>query len=232
MAAQGWFVTGTDTEIGKTHVACGLLRLLAGRGLQMAGFKPVATGCEVVAGGLRNADALALRQAGTVDVSYEILNPYAFLPPIAPHLAAREAGVAIRPEPILHAFAALNAQADAIVVEGAGGWRVPLGDDWDMADLAAMLDLPVILVVGMRLGCINHALLSAEAIGPRLCGWVANAPQPAMAALAGNLQTLQDRMPAPCLGVVRHGQAAEAALDGRFFAQRRGSAEASDPLRQ
>ena len=232
MAARGWFVTGTDTEIGKTHVACGLLRLLAGRGQQVAGFKPVATGCEVVAGGLRNADALALRQAGTVDVSYETVNPYAFVPPIAPHLAAREAGVAIGPEPILRAFAALNAQADAVVVEGAGGWRVPLGDDWDMADLAAMLDLPVILVVGMRLGCINHALLSAEAIGPRLCGWVANAPQPAMAALAGNLQTLQDRMPAPCLGVVRHGQAAEAALDEVCLHSAAAAWGARHPLRQ
>ena len=217
MAARGWFVTGTDTEIGKTHVACGLLRLLAGRGLQVAGFKPVATGCEVSMDGLRNADALALRDAGTVDVSYETVNPYAFVPPIAPHLAAREVGVAIRPEPILRAFAALNARADAVVVEGAGGWRVPLGEHWDIADLAATLDLPVILVVGVRLGCINHALLSAEAIGPRLCGWVANAVQPDMAAMAGNLQTLQARMPAPCLGIVPNGAPAETVLDGRFF---------------
>lgn len=141
MATRGWFVTGTDTEIGKTHVACGLLRLLAGRGLQVAGFKPVATGCEVSPGGLRNADALALREAGTVDVPYEIVNPYAFAPPIAPHLAAREVGVAIGPEPIVRAFNALSARVDAVVAEGAGGWRVPLGDDWDMADLAALLDL-------------------------------------------------------------------------------------------
>lgn len=217
MATRGWFVTGTDTEIGKTHVACGLLRLLAGHGLQVAGFKPVATGCEVSPDGLRNADALALREAGTVDVPYEIVNPYAFAPPIAPHLAAREVGVAIGPEPIVRAFNTLSARVDAVVVEGAGGWRVPLGDDWDMADLAATLDLPVILVVGMRLGCINHALLSAEAIGPRLCGWVANLPQPAMAALAGNLQSLRSRMPTPCLGVVRHGEAAETALDPAFF---------------
>ncbi len=217
MATRGWFVTGTDTEIGKTHVACGLLRLLAGHGLQVAGFKPVATGCEVSPDGLRNADALALREAGTVDVPYEIVNPYAFAPPIAPHLAAREVGVAIGPEPIVRAFNTLSARVDAVVVEGAGGWRVPLGDDWDMADLAATLDLPVILVVGMRLGCINHALLSAEAIGPRLCGWVANLPQPAMAALAGNLQSLRSRMPTPCLGVVHHGEAAEAALDPAFF---------------
>ena len=227
----GWFITGTDTEIGKTHVACGLLRLLADSGLQVAGFKPVATGCEVSEDGLRNADALALRQAGTVDVSYDIVNPCAFAPPIAPHLAAREAGDAIRPDRIMPAFAALKARADAVVVEGAGGWRVPLGEDWDMADLAAMLDLPVILVVGMRLGCINHALLSADAIGSRLCGWVANAVQPEMAALTGNLQTLQARMPAPCLGVVRHGQAAEAALDRRLLQECK-RRPASDPLRQ
>lgn len=224
MATRGWFVTGTDTEIGKTHVACGLLRLLAGRGLRVAGFKPVATGCEVSPGGVRNADALALREAGTVDVPYEMVNPYAFAPPIAPHLAAREVGVAIGPEPIVRAFNALSARVDAVVAEGAGGWRVPLGDDWDMADLAALLDLPVILVVGMRLGCINHALLSAEAIGSRLCGWVANAAQPAMAALTGNLHTLQSRMPAPCLGIVPHGAPAATSLNGRFFPDTRSRA--------
>ena len=213
----GWFITGTDTEIGKTHVACGLLRLMAGRGLQVAGFKPVATGCATSADGLCNADALALREAGTVNVPYEILNPYAFVPPIAPHLAAREAGVAIRPDPIVRAYAALNARADAVVVEGAGGWRVPLGDDWDMADLAALLDLPVILVVGMRLGCINHALLSAEAIGSRLCGWVANEMDPRMAYKAGNLASLRARMPAPCVGVIPFEHPAEEHLDRPFF---------------
>lgn len=213
MKASGWFVTGTDTEIGKTHVSSGLLRLFARQGLKVAGFKPVATGCIVTPSGLRNDDALALMRASTVDVSYDLVNPCAFVPPIAPHLAAEAAGVQIRPDLILGAFGSLVDQVDLVVVEGAGGWRVPLGGDWEMADLARQLDLPVILVVGMRLGCLNHALLSAQAIGCRLCGWVANYLERDMAAGAGNLATLQARMPAPCLGVIPYDGPAEAHLE-------------------
>lgn len=215
--ARGWFITGTDTGVGKTHVACGLLRVLAAEGARAAGFKPVATGCVGPAGALRNDDALALMAAGEVAAAYEAINPYAFAPPIAPHLAARAAGVAIRPEPILRAFAALTEQAEVVVVEGAGGWRVPLGDDWDMADLARQLGLPVVLVVGMRLGCLNHALLSAEAIGDLLCGWVANEIDDGMDAMEGNLASLRQRLPVPCLGVVPFGSCAGGHLDRSFF---------------
>ncbi|WP_240696075.1 dethiobiotin synthase [Candidatus Macondimonas diazotrophica] len=213
MMTNGWFVTGTDTEIGKTHVSSGLLRLFASQGLKVAGFKPVATGCALTPCGLRNDDALALMRASTVDVPYDLVNPCAFVPPIAPHLAAEAAGVEICPDRILGAFSTLADRADLVVAEGAGGWRVPLGDDWEMADLARRLGMPVILVVGMRLGCLNHALLSAQAIGGQLCGWVANHLERDMAAGAGNLATLQARMPVPCLGVIPYDGPAEAHLN-------------------
>jgi dethiobiotin synthetase len=215
--ARGWFITGTDTGVGKTHVACGLLRALAAARVRAVGFKPVATGCTGPAGALRNDDALALMAAGGVAAAYETVNPYAFAPPIAPHLAARAAGVAIRPEPILRAFASLAEQAEAVVVEGAGGWRVPLGEDWEMGDLARQLRLPVILVVGMRLGCLNHALLSAEAIGDSLCGWVANEVDAGMESMEGNLVSLRERLPVPCLGMVPFGSCAGGHLERSFF---------------
>lgn len=214
--ARGWFITGTDTGVGKTHVACGLLQVLAAEGIRAVGFKPVATGCMGPVGALRNDDALALMAAGGVAAAYETINPYAFAPPIAPHLAAQAAGIAIRPAPILRAFASLAGQAEAVVVEGAGGWRVPLGKDWEMGDLARQLRLPVILVVGMRLGCLNHALLSAQAIGDLLCGWVANEVDAGMDSMAGNLASLRERLPVPCLGVVPFGRPAQDYLDRSF----------------
>ena len=207
MMTNGWFVTGTDTEIGKTHVSSGLLRLFASQGLKVAGFKPVATGCALTPCGLRNDDALALVRASTVDVPYDLVNPCAFVPPIAPHLAAEAAGVEICPDRILGAFSTLADRADLVVAEGAGGWRVPLGDDWEMADLARRLGMPVILVVGMRLGCLNHALLTAEAVRARgltLAGWVANRIDPAMACADENLDFLRRHIPAPLLADVPH----------------------------
>ncbi len=204
---KGFFITGTDTGVGKTLVSCALLYALRARGLRVVGMKPVASGCEPTPEGLRNADALALQAASSSPPDYATLNPYAFAPAIAPHLAARAASVEINFARIRGCQEELIRQADAVVVEGAGGWRVPLGPNGDMADLAATLGWPVILVVGMRLGCLNHALLSAAAIRARglpLAGWVANTIDPDMAERAANEATLAQALPAPCLGRIPH----------------------------
>jgi dethiobiotin synthetase len=155
--------------------------------------------------GLRNPDALRIAAACSREVDYALVNPYAFEPAVAPHLAAAQVGVEIRFEKIVDSFRTLSAQADVTVVEGVGGWRVPLGPDGDLADLAVALGLPVVLVVGLRLGCINHALLTVESIlgrGLTLAGWVANSVDPAMALREENIATLRGAIDAPCLGVV------------------------------
>lgn len=201
-----FFVTGTDTEIGKTTIACGLLRAARNAGLSTAAAKPVASGCERTAEGLRNSDALGLLVGCSLPLRYEEVNPFAFEPAIAPHLAAREAGVQLDVEALAGPVNAVLARnADFTLVEGAGGWRVPLAGGENLSDLAVRLGLPVILVVGVRLGCINHAVLSAEAIqrdGLVLAGWVANIVDPATSRLEENLATLAERLPAPCLGRV------------------------------
>ncbi|WP_437881920.1 dethiobiotin synthase [Pseudomonas sp. LRF_L74] len=203
---SAYFVTGTDTEIGKTTIACALLYKARSLGLSTAAAKPVASGCTLTEQGLRNDDALALLGECSMPLSYAEVNPVAFAPAIAPHLAAREAGVALTVEALLGPVRHVLARgADFTVVEGAGGWRVPLAGRETLADLAIALDLPVILVVGVRLGCINHAMLSAEAIardGLRLAGWVANVVDPATSRLEENLQTLAQCLAAPCLGRV------------------------------
>jgi dethiobiotin synthetase len=202
---QGLFVTGTDTEIGKTAVSLGLITALQQQGLQVLGMKPVASGCTPTDAGPRNADALQLLATGSCAVDYDSVNPYAFEPPIAPHLAAAEAAVEIDLRCIQSAYRRLRARADCVVVEGVGGWKVPLGPDLMLADLAALLELPVLLVVGVRLGCLNHALLSAESIrasGRPLLGWVANRIDPAMLAADQTIAALCERLSAPCLGVV------------------------------
>ncbi len=203
---SAFFVTGTDTEVGKTTISAGLLRLARRVGLSTAAAKPVASGCEAGPEGLRNADALALWGECTLALRYEEVNPLALAPAIAPHLAAREAGVALDVATLAGPVRRLLAKgADFTLVEGAGGWRVPLDGGETLADLAVTLGLPVILVVGVRLGCINHAMLSAEAIlrdGLPLAGWVANLVDPATARLEANLATLAERLPAPCLGRV------------------------------
>lgn len=202
---HGWFVTGTDTGCGKTLVSAALVHRSRTAGQRVAVMKPVASGCEPTAQGLRNADAEALLAACGLELPYAKVNPYAFAPPIAPHIAAARAGQAIELSRIVAGAKALCAGSDGLLVEGAGGWRVPLAEQLDMAGLARALQLPVILVVGMRLGCINHALLSAEAIlgdGCQLAGWVANRIDPRMAEFDANLRTLGQRIPAPCLGVV------------------------------
>jgi dethiobiotin synthetase len=217
---RGTLITGTDTGVGKTLVACALLRVLAGRGLRAIGMKPVAAGCEERDGMLVNEDVSALVAASSASASAELVNPYLFRPPVAPHLAAAREGQRISLDKIRDAYAALCRCAEHIVVEGAGGLLVPLGSGKDFRDVAAVLEIPVILVVGMRLGCLNHALLTAEAVqarGLRFAGWVANALDPGMAEFDGNLQTLRERLPAPLLGVLPYGPpslAAAAALIG------------------
>ncbi|EKT4466312.1 dethiobiotin synthase [Pseudomonas putida] len=203
---QAYFIAGTDTDVGKTTIAAGLLHAALSQGLSTLGAKPVASGCTVTAKGLRNADALALIDQSSVKLPYEQVNPFAFEPAIAPHVAAREAGVSLQVSTLLAAMRhVLDQGADFTLVEGAGGWRVPLSGHANLSDLAIALKLPVILVVGVRLGCINHALLSAEAIardGLQLAGWVANIVDPRTSRLEENLASLAERLPAPCLGRV------------------------------
>jgi dethiobiotin synthetase len=198
-----WFIAGTDTEVGKTFVACALLHALHNQGFaRTIGMKPVAAGTD--ANG-RNDDVEALLAAASVQAPRELVNPYLFKPAIAPHIAAQQEGRHIEIEPIATAFAALYEMADALLVEGVGGFCVPLGPDTDTADLAQRLGLPVILIVGMRLGCINHALLSAQAIAARgltLAGWIANRIDPQMACCEENLAALEQRLAAPLLGVI------------------------------
>lgn len=207
-----YFVTGTDTEIGKTTIAAGLLHAARRAGLSTAAAKPVASGCQLTTEGLRNDDALALLAQCSVPLRYAEVNPKAFAPAIAPHLAARDAGVRLEvPELNAAVRLVLSKGADFTLVEGAGGWRVPLTGMATLADLACALQLPVILVVGVRLGCINHAVLTAEAIvadGLRLAGWVANVVDPHAARLQDNLDTLGERLSAPCIGQVPHLSAA------------------------
>jgi dethiobiotin synthetase len=195
-----FFVTGTDTEVGKTFVACALLYRARAAGLRACGIKAVAAGTDAAG---QNEDVTALRAASAPVLPEELLNPYCFAPPIAPHIAAREAGVRIHFSRIRAALDMAEAKADLVLVEGAGGFRIPLGEEGDSADLALALERPVILVAGMRLGVINHALLTAEAItrrGLALAGWVANTCDPAMPRFAENLATLRELLPAPCLG--------------------------------
>jgi dethiobiotin synthetase len=208
------FVTGTDTGVGKTLIACALLHRLRSRGLRALGMKPVAAGIEPTPEGPANPDVVALRRASSWPAPLGQVNPYCFEPPIAPHLAAASAGVRIELPPILEAFKALRTSADAIVVEGVGGFLVPLNDREDAADLAVALALPVVLVVGMRLGCLNHALLTQQAIAARslrLAGWIANSIDPNMARFQDNLEALRERIAAPLLGVIPHRAAPDPA---------------------
>lgn len=192
-----FFVTGTDTEIGKTHVACLLLKQYAAQGLKVIGMKPIAAGCELVDGEWVNDDVQRLVAASNVQAPIDLINPYRFKEPIAPHLAAEKAGVTIDIGVIVNAFKQLQTMADVVIVEGAGGFLVPLNQSETMADLAIALDIPTILVVGMRLGCINHSLLTVEAIKARgltLHGWVANHIDPEMDMQKENIQTITKQL--------------------------------------
>lgn len=199
---MSYFITGTDTNVGKTVIACALLHGFAAQGKRVVGMKPIAAGCGD--DGI-NEDVRQLRAASNVLASLGQFNPYCFVPAVAPHLAAQFAGVIINLERIVASFTELAGQADVVIVEGAGGFLVPLTDREDSADLAAQLGLPIILVVGMRLGCLNHALLTAQAIAARgliLAGWVANCVEENMPMLDENIAVLQQRITAPLLGVV------------------------------
>jgi len=203
MSAKGWFVTGTDTGVGKSRASAALLHALRARHPRCVGMKPVAAGAEPDASGqLQNDDTLALRAASNVAVPPELDNPVLLADPMSPHIAAARAGRTIAIEPIVAAYRALAEHADAVVVEGAGGFLVPLTPRLTGGDLAAALGLPVILVVGLRLGCLNHALLTRDAIaarGLRLVGWIASRLDPAMPEQEANLDYLRAQLPAPLL---------------------------------
>lgn len=205
----GFFVAGTDTAIGKTHVAVALTRAWVARGLRVAVMKPVAAGAIDTPDGPRNDDALELRAASNVDAPYEDVNPWLLATPASPHLAARHAGISIRHEPILAAQQRLAARADLLVVEGAGGWLAPISAMETMADVAQRIGLPVILVVGLRLGCLNHALLTREAIrsqGLPFAGWIANKLRSEMPLADANIDSLASRFRMAPLGIVPPGE--------------------------
>lgn len=207
---NAFFITGTDTEIGKTTIACGLLAAAKAKHLTTAAVKPVASGCELTVDGLRNEDALALWQQCTVPLNYSEINPIAFQPAIAPHIAALETKQLLSVATLLPKVqSVLEKSADFTVVEGAGGWQVPLNECEYLSDLAMQLKLPVVLVVGVRLGCVNHALLTKQSIfseGLTIAGWVANIVDPKMSRLSENVETLQKHLNLPCLGQVPYLQ--------------------------
>jgi dethiobiotin synthetase len=214
------FVTGTDTGVGKTLISSALLHGLSQAGLKTVGMKPLAAGAEMRDGGLDNDDVAALEGASSLSVPRELVVPYLLREPAAPHIAAALEHTAIDPQRLLTAYAQIAAQAEAVVVEGVGGFRVPLTDDFDTADLAKKLQLDVILVVGLRLGCLNHALLTAEAIaarGLRLAGWVANQIDPAMPHQQDNIDALRSRLSAPLLGIVPYMAQASAAVAAQYI---------------
>ena len=218
---QAFFITGTDTEVGKTLIGSALLHAANQAGLKTAAIKPVAAGCERTAEGLRNADALLLQAAMSATLPYQQVNPVALEPAIAPHIAAREAGQRLSVSRLAGFCRGVMAQgADITVIEGAGGWRVPLNERESFADLARELQVPAILVIGMKLGCINHALLSAEAIsrdGVALAGWVANSVAGEMDRYADNLATLKQRIAASLLAEVPPLSAALPEAAARYF---------------
>ena len=207
MSFPSFYVTGTDTGVGKSVASAALLHALRARGRRAVGMKPVASGCEPVDGAWRNEDALLLQAASDPRPDYADINPFALRAPVAPELALRDDGVELRLEPLLSAHARLSSNADTVVVEGVGGWAAPLSADLDQLDLVRALRLPVVLVVGLRLGCINHARLSVRAIqddGVELIGWIANEVDPAMARIDDNFEILCQRLPVPCWGRLPH----------------------------
>jgi len=194
MTARGIFVTGTDTAVGKTVVACGLARGLRAQGARVAVMKPVASGATRTSEGLRNADALALIEAAQATTPYALVNPYCFEPHISPHIAAKEAQIEVDIAMIRRNFEVLAAQADWVLIEGAGGWFTPISERQTMADLVWALAVPTLMVVGVRLGCLNHAQLTRlaiEARGVSFAGWIASGVDPAMARTAENLASLE-----------------------------------------
>ncbi len=206
---NGVFITGTDTGVGKTWVSLGVITALQRRGHRTGAMKPVSSGARHTAQGLRNDDAVRLQAAADVTIDYEHINPVALAPPIAPHIAAAVAGTPIDIVALTAAYRTIAARCDRVVVEGIGGWRVPLTETQTTADLAKALALPVVLVVGMRLGCLNHALLTRDAVnqdGLELLGWVANTLDSDMPKIQENIHALVERMGAPLLGTLPYMQ--------------------------
>ncbi len=208
---KGYFITGTDTGVGKTHFSVGLVHALRAQGKTVAVMKPIASGGNYDSGELRNDDAQQLLDASGLDIPYELVNPYVFEAPVAPHLAAAENNIEISLPYILDAYQQLAAKADVVVVEGAGGWQVPLAagtekfQQHSMADLAQQLKLPVIIVVGMRLGCLNHALLTVQAIKNtrlKFYGWVANTLEDEMLRYSENINTLKTLIDEPLVAEI------------------------------
>ena len=214
---KGLFVTATDTEMGKTRFTLTLMARLQAAGLRVNGMKPVASGCENTAAGWRSADAVQIQALCSAPMDYDCINPYPFAPAIAPHFAAARQGVEIAFPRIAECYGRLGAAADVVVVEGAGGWLVPLGAGRYWPELIRLLDLPVLLVVGLRLGCINHGLLTAQAItasGCRSAGWVANHIDPAYTEAEATIDCLREAITAPFLGRMPYNQAAAAEIPG------------------
>ncbi|MBL1261434.1 MAG: dethiobiotin synthase [Thiotrichaceae bacterium] len=204
---KGFFITGTDTGIGKTFVSCAMLRALADKGASVGTMKPIAAGCDQSANGWRNDDALQLMKHINVDLNYQQINPVALPSPIAPHLALEHLNQTVTVKKLSDYFENIKNCADYFIVEGAGGWLVPLNETESMADVPKAFGLDIILVVGMRLGCLNHALLTAAAIeqnGNHLVGWVANIIDPSMLMIEKNILTLKKSIKAPLLGTLPH----------------------------
>lgn len=208
LKVAGFFITGTDTGVGKTWATVALMRFLRSQGRSVVGMKPVACGCFWQDGGWRNEDALALLGNASLPVGYAKLNVYAFERPVSPHLAAQQAGEAVQIDRIVRQCRELERLADCVLVEGVGGWEVPLNARERVSHLAVGLELPVILVVGMRLGCLNHAWLTHEAMlraGVACAGWIANCVDPDFSCREENIDTLRSGLSSPCLGVIPHG---------------------------
>jgi len=205
-----FFITGTDTDAGKTHVTSLLLKLLAQHKKNAIGFKPLAAGCEMAFDQLVNADALMLMESATVSAKYDVINPFAFAPPIAPHIAAEQVGVTITLDKLSSAYTTLKQQgAEYLLTEGAGGWALPINDTHYLYDWVKAEQLPVILVVGMKLGCLNHALLTAahmQSLGINCVGWVANQVDPTMDEYQANLDSLKARLPFPILAICPYSE--------------------------
>ncbi|MDH5547346.1 MAG: dethiobiotin synthase [Gammaproteobacteria bacterium] len=203
--SHGYFITGTDTNIGKSIVAASLIHAMAQRGLKVAGMKPVSTGCFETENGLRNEDAELMMKYSNVELSYETVNPYAYLPPVSPHLAAKKVGQRIELDKITRIFSGISQVSDCVIVEGVGGWLVPLNDTETVEDLAVAMQLPLIVVIGTRLGCINHAMLTIDRIqktGLEVAGWVANIMDRNIDYLPDVIDSLRLRISAPLVGII------------------------------
>jgi dethiobiotin synthetase len=201
---QSLFITGTDTDVGKTWCTLALIQYFKNKGLQVAGMKPIASGCRKRIIGFMNRDAEQILETSSLDVPYNLVNPYAFSPAIAPHIAAAQIGETINLQNIINKYNQLAAQVDVVIIEGVGGWRVPINATESMKDIVLAMKAQVILVVGLRLGCINHALLTAETIiadGCELVGWIANSLEPKFDKKA-SIETLSERIEAPLLATM------------------------------